>query len=395
MMTILPRSCRAALPKACRAKTPCRVSVVAVTVCAAGASGTWDIYSQIASRLKSLQVQRRKLRRVDLWWHFSSSWRCGSRNPRCGRTSTHRCSTCWCSRSSSPCLVDLAVVPSPLMFRLQKPLADPSVGFVGSVLSSVELTLHSEPEITDNDGKPYLCTDKVHSDGSACCGRGEIWMRGAFRWLRLLRSGRNLDESNSIGSGYYKLPEQTAADFDKDGWFHSGDIGLITPEGKVKIIDHKKNLVKLEGGEHVALKLINVTYNNHELVNTDAGGVCSFASHEIDLPVLLAQCKKKELLALAAANGVTGKDDDALCKDPKVMAAVKTALDAVAKAHKLPALMQAIAVMPVLEPWTADNGCLTATSKSKALITNVLGQQPGIGWWPRRFTSSMKRTWTC
>ena len=52
MMTILPRSCRAALPKACRAKTPCRVSVVAVTVCAAGASGTWDIYSQIASRLK-------------------------------------------------------------------------------------------------------------------------------------------------------------------------------------------------------------------------------------------------------------------------------------------------------------------------------------------------------
>ena len=33
------------------------VSVVAVTVCAAGASGTWDIYSQIASRLKSLQAR--------------------------------------------------------------------------------------------------------------------------------------------------------------------------------------------------------------------------------------------------------------------------------------------------------------------------------------------------
>jgi hypothetical protein len=57
MMTALPRGCRAALPKACRAKTPCRVSVVAVTVRAAGASGTWDIYSQIASRLKSLQAR--------------------------------------------------------------------------------------------------------------------------------------------------------------------------------------------------------------------------------------------------------------------------------------------------------------------------------------------------
>ena len=52
IMAILPRGCRAALPRACRAKTPCRVSVVAVTVRAAGASGTWDIYSQIASRLK-------------------------------------------------------------------------------------------------------------------------------------------------------------------------------------------------------------------------------------------------------------------------------------------------------------------------------------------------------
>ena len=57
IMAILPRGCRAALPKACRAKTPCRVSVVAVTVRAAGASGTWDIYSQIASRLKSLQAR--------------------------------------------------------------------------------------------------------------------------------------------------------------------------------------------------------------------------------------------------------------------------------------------------------------------------------------------------
>ncbi|CAJ1362176.1 unnamed protein product [Effrenium voratum] len=229
---------------------------------------------------------------------------------------------------------------------LQKPLDDSSVGFVGSPMASIELTLHSEPELTDMDGKPYLATDQVHVDGSSCCGRGEIWMKGL-----------------SIASGYYKLPDKTAEDFDKDGWFHSGDIGLITPEGRVKIIDRKKNLVKLKGGEYVALELINVTYNNSSIINADAGGVCSFASSEIDRPVILAQCKKKELLELAAEKGVTGKDGEELCRDPKVMAAVKAVLDPIAKEHKLPALMQAIAVMPVLEPWTAENGCLTATSK--------------------------------
>mmetsp|Transcript_8852 Transcript_8852/g.21131 ORF Transcript_8852/g.21131 Transcript_8852/m.21131 type:complete len:745 (-) Transcript_8852:140-2374(-) len=227
---------------------------------------------------------------------------------------------------------------------IQSPL-DPSIGTVGTPLGSVEVTLHSEPELTDMAGKPYLCTDKEHF-GVPCCGRGEIWLRG-----------------NSVGSGYYKLPDKTAEDFDKDGWFHTGDIGLITTEGRVKIIDRKKNLVKLKGGEYVALEMINVTYNNANIVNADAGGVCSFASHEIDRPVLLVQCKKKELVELAEKAGVTGKDGEDLCKDPKVMAAVKAELDPVAKAGKLPALMQAVAVMPILEPWTPENSCLTATSK--------------------------------
>ena len=52
------------------------------------------------------------------------------------------------------------------------------------------MTLHSEPDITDNDGKPYLSTDTVHSTGEACAGRGEVWLRGpgvtAGRTLYLL-----------------------------------------------------------------------------------------------------------------------------------------------------------------------------------------------------------------
>lgn len=236
---------------------------------------------------------------------------------------------------------------------IQNP-ADVALGIGGSVLSCLEITLHSEPEITDSNGKPYLATDTVHSDGAVCAGRGEVWIRG-----------------NNVTSGYYKMPEKTAEDFDKDGWFHTGDIGMMLPKGQIQIIDRKKNLVKLKGGEYVALEMINVTYNNCDIINTEAGGVCSYADHSLDKPVAFAQVKPAALEAMAAEAGVTGKEGKELCKDPKIMAAVKAKLDVVAKAAKLPALMHCIAIMPVVDPWTPENGCLTATSKlmSKAIYS--------------------------
>ncbi len=57
--------------------------------------------------------------------------------------------------------------------------------------------------------------------------------------------------------GYYKMPEETKKAFIKhsDGkiWFHTGDIGVMDPDGVLRIVDRKKDLVKLQGGEYVSL----------------------------------------------------------------------------------------------------------------------------------------------
>ena len=55
----------------------------------------------------------------------------------------------------------------------------------------------------------------------------------------------------SVFTGYYKDPEATSEAFDSEGWFHSGDLGTLDPEGRLTYVSRLKDMLKV-GGENVA-----------------------------------------------------------------------------------------------------------------------------------------------
>jgi len=87
-------------------------------------------------------------------------------------------------------------------------------------------------KVVDVPEMEYFSTDETNGKSTP---RGELCIKGTH-----------------LTKEYFKDPEKTKAIYDSEGWYHTGDIALLTPCGLIKIIDRKKNLFKLQQGEYVA-----------------------------------------------------------------------------------------------------------------------------------------------
>lgn len=218
-------------------------------------------------------------------------------------------------------------------------------GIQGVVVPSLEMKLMSTPEIGDKAGQPYLSTDRFDVEGRPVFGRGEICVKGC-----------------NVATGYYMEPEKTREEFDPDGWFHTGDIGQFMSDGSISIVDRKKNLVKLKGGEYIALEKMEVAYGNSNFVDPIAGGICCYGDGDLDRPVAMMQLNQVYAMKWAKDNGIAG-DFETVKNSKELYDAVMADM---AKEFKKSGLsyiekLQAIAFMT--EPWTPENGCLTAANK--------------------------------
>ena len=64
-------------------------------------------------------------------------------------------------------------------------------------------------------------------------------------------TGELLVRGKNVFAGYLNLPEKTAETIDKDGWLHTGDVGVVDSDGYYKITDRMKDIIITAGGKNV------------------------------------------------------------------------------------------------------------------------------------------------
>jgi len=190
----------------------------------------------------------------------------------------------------------------------------------------------------------YLVTDSPNP-------RGELLLRGNARFRE-----------------YYKNEEETKKAIDEDGWFRTGDIAEVDSMGRFKIVDRRKNVLKLAQGEYISPERIeNVYLANCNLLaqayvhgdSTQAFLVSIFGVDPVTFAPFCSGILKKtidptDITAIKAA-----------AKDSRVRKAVLKELDKIGKKNKFNSYEKVRAVHLEIEPFTIENELLTPTLKLK------------------------------
>jgi len=180
---------------------------------------------------------------------------------------------------------------------------------------------------------------------------------------RIAADGEILTRGPHVMKGYYGKPRETADAIDSEGWFHTGDIGVIDTEGFLSITDRKKEILVNSNGKNIAPAPIEAFLKSQDFVS---------------LPVIIGDKRKflscliipnfEKLASWAEGNGLAGRPMEELVKEPRVLALFQSAIDRWndGKAHEQ--LVHRFAVLP--RDLTIEGGELTPTLKVKRRVVD-------------------------
>ena len=181
--------------------------------------------------------------------------------------------------------------------------------------------------------------------------------------VRIAADGEIETRGPHVMRGYWNKPAETKAVFTEDGWFKTGDIGHLDPDGYLTITDRKKELLKTSGGKYVAPQPIEQLIKSSRFVNQVVviGNGRKFAS-------ALIVPDWEQLESYAKLKGLNLSTHEEFCRHPRIIDLFERQI--AARTQNLAQFEKVKRIALIDQELTVEGGELTPTLKVKRRVVD-------------------------
>jgi long-chain acyl-CoA synthetase len=178
--------------------------------------------------------------------------------------------------------------------------------------------------------------------------------------VKIAEDGEILCKGPNVMMGYYKRPDLTE-EVIKDGWFHTGDIGVIVDNKFLKITDRKKEIFKTSGGKYVAPQPIENKMKESKWIEQMmvVGAGEKFTSALI-VPAF------NPLKEWCTERGISFNGNESIIRNEKVLELIKDAVERYNQNFNQVEQIKKFELLP--REWSVEGGELTPTLKLKRKV---------------------------
>lgn len=180
--------------------------------------------------------------------------------------------------------------------------------------------------------------------------------------FKIAEDGEVLVKSRKVFLGYFKQPDETQAVL-QNGWFHTGDIGHLDPDGFLHITDRKKDLIVTSGGKNVAPQKIENIAKSFKLLT-------QFVVHgdRRNYLTALVTLDREQVIQYANKHDILFSEYSELIKNPKIIALVQKIVDEINQKLASFETVKKFVIIPT--EFTVESGELTPSLKVRRRFVN-------------------------
>jgi long-chain acyl-CoA synthetase len=177
--------------------------------------------------------------------------------------------------------------------------------------------------------------------------------------IKIAGDGEILARGPNIMMGYLHNPQATEQMIDPQGWLHTGDIGMFTEKGNLKITDRKKSLFVSNGGKNIAPQPVEIKICESLYIDQ-----CMLIGDKRDFCTALIVPDFEQLKELARASGT--EYSDALLESQTVYNLIKNEIDRLQQGFSKFEKIRRFSI--IKKAFTVEDGDITPTLKIRRHI---------------------------